>query len=392
MNNIDSIFNVLYSQELSESTKSDILENLVNMCGDSLLYSTITESEFEHEDLLEFYWNVSHSGLSEDVRNFIVDEVLSTVDENTINVVTDEFIKMSVQEAIYNYYNQPMSLTEEIINEVSFGKKLGVALGRLGQSAFAKAPEAPKDPIGLKRIRDWGKKLDRFEKTDFGEKARRAFKSAGTTAGENIGKALTNLVSKKKSNSSEVEQPKVSEPKEQRASDIFKNKGIEVKTEKTPDLKSKIKGALTTTDSFRASDIFKNKAKNAINKVADSVNSQVNDINKNKKEDRRSKIKSALTTTSNVKSPKVTEIINKIKARQGKKAESSNPVTEPKVDNVKIEAPKKKETTSELAPKKRGRKPKVSTSTKEQVEDINKNKEVSNTTETDEKKKKQRRK
>jgi len=345
MNNINSIFNVFYSQELSESTKSDIIENLVNMCGDSLLYSTITESEFEHEDLLEFYWNVSHSGLSEDVRNFIVDELLSTVDENTINVVTDEFIKMSVQEAIYNYYNQPMSLTEEIINEVSFGKKLGVALGRLGQSAFAKAPEAPKDPIGLKRIRDWGKKLDRFEKTDFGEKARRAFKSAGTTAGENIGKALTNLVSKKKSNSIKTEQPKVS---------------------------SKAEPKVSEPKEQRASDIFKNKAKNAINKVADSVNSQVNDINKNKKEDRRSKIKSALDTTSNIKSPKVTEIENKIKARQGKKAESSNPVTEPKVENVKIEAPKKKETTSELTPKKRGRKPKVSTSTKEQVEDINK--------------------
>ena len=211
MNNTESLFNLLYVNSISESTKNDILDNIIENCGDNVLADTIDESEFEYQNLLEFYYLVANSNISEEERNSVISEALEGIDENIINIVTDKFIKISVQEAFLERI--PMSLTEEIINEVSFGKKIGLGIGRL----MGRAPKTP-EVVGLSGLKKYALQQNRFEKRSpqYTDIARKTFKSAGATAGENIGNSIINLLGKGKSEKKKVNPWKSSlDPKSQ---------------------------------------------------------------------------------------------------------------------------------------------------------------------------------
>ena len=92
--NYNSLFNLLYSTEISEATKAEI----INKIQEPVLESC--EAEPLVETYLELLDTLVYSTASESLIYNIIDEAFSQLSEETINEVSDEWVKRKVQDSM----------------------------------------------------------------------------------------------------------------------------------------------------------------------------------------------------------------------------------------------------------------------------------------------------
>lgn len=92
--NYNSLFNLLYSTEISEATKAEIVSKLNQPIEESVEVQPLVETYLELLDTLVF------STASESLIYNIIDETFSQLDEEFINEVSNEWVKRKVQDSM----------------------------------------------------------------------------------------------------------------------------------------------------------------------------------------------------------------------------------------------------------------------------------------------------
>ena len=92
--NYNSLFNLLYSTEISEATKAEIISKLNQPIEESVEVQPLVETYLELLDTLVF------STASEALIYNIIDETFSSLDEEFINEVSNEWVKRKVQDSM----------------------------------------------------------------------------------------------------------------------------------------------------------------------------------------------------------------------------------------------------------------------------------------------------
>lgn len=92
--NYSSLFNLLYSTEISEDTKLSITNKIEEPIQESTEIEPLTETYMELLDTLVF------STASESLIYDIIDETFSSLDEEFINEVSNEWVKRKVQDSM----------------------------------------------------------------------------------------------------------------------------------------------------------------------------------------------------------------------------------------------------------------------------------------------------
>ena len=92
--NYNSLFNLLYSTEISEATKSEIINRMEEPIQESAEVESLVETYLELLDTLVF------SAASESLIYNIIDEAFSQLDEEFINEVSNEWVKRKVQDSM----------------------------------------------------------------------------------------------------------------------------------------------------------------------------------------------------------------------------------------------------------------------------------------------------
>ena len=92
--NYNSLFNLLYSIEISEATKDEIISKIEESIEESTEVEALAETYMELLDTLVF------STASEELIDNIIDETFSSLDEEFINEVSDEWVKRKVQDSM----------------------------------------------------------------------------------------------------------------------------------------------------------------------------------------------------------------------------------------------------------------------------------------------------
>lgn len=92
--NYNSLFNLLYSTEISEATKAEIISKIQEPIVESCEVESLVETYLELLDTLVY------STASESLIYNIIDETFSQLSEEAINEVSDEWVKRKVQDSM----------------------------------------------------------------------------------------------------------------------------------------------------------------------------------------------------------------------------------------------------------------------------------------------------
>lgn len=134
--NYNSLFNLLYSTEISEATKADIINKIQEPIIESCEVEPLVETYLELLDTLVY------STASESLIYNIIDETFSQLSEETINEVSDEWIKRKTEAGLKSRekaYNQAKGNIVGL-SSLNRASKAGERLERGREQVASRAP------------------------------------------------------------------------------------------------------------------------------------------------------------------------------------------------------------------------------------------------------------
>ena len=155
--NYNSLFNLLYSTEISEATKEDIINKIQEPIIESCEVEPLVETYVELLDTLVY------STASESLIYNIIDETFSQLSEETINEVSDEWIKRKTEAGLKSRekaYNQAKGNIVGL-SSLNRASKAGERLERGREQVASRAPR-PNNGGALSKLKSAVGKVKSF--------------------------------------------------------------------------------------------------------------------------------------------------------------------------------------------------------------------------------------
>lgn len=398
--NYNSLFNLIYSTEISEATKDSIIGRIDFPIYESTEVQPIVETYIDLLDTLVL------STASEALIYNIIDEVFLSVDEAIINEVSDEWVKRKTEAGLKSR-KETLDKANKSLKSGAIGlsqfrnqEKAQQRYDKGVEQATARTPKTEatsklKSAVG--KVKNWADKVSPFDK---GPQHVGLGRIIGAKANkENIGAETLRQQTTHKAEAPKAEKPKATKPKADNTIKAAKKKVAKVakpKEEKQPEAKpsEEVKSEVKAEDATKATKVNKPKEEKqpevkAVKPKADkSKADKVTSSNKKRErkpieseislsdEERKEAAKRAEERHQAKKAAKAEEVKSEVKTDDATKAakkkvtkvvkakEEKQPETKPaeevkaeapkteKVEQPKVEAAKPKEENKEQKPQK----------------------------------------